>query len=122
MKSVLIVLVAVFAIPLLTLATLYVRGGKVVIVHNDGTASFETSQMIGSDAYMERTPSRVVQPKDYTWIMFYPHLKGPLKLRCVDGGGLSLIQLGPDAPTAMLYADVTLAGCSHLVKRSGFSL
>ena len=121
MKTVLTVFVVVFAIPLLTLASLYVRGGKVVIVHNDGTASFETSQMIEVDTFMEKTPSRVVQPKDYVWIMFYPHLKGPLKLRCVDGGGLSLIQLGPDAPTAMLYANVTLAGCSHLVKRSGFS-
>lgn len=122
MKTVLTVFLIVFAIPLLTLASLYVRGGKVVIVHNDGTASFETSQMIEVDTFMEKTPSRVVQPKDYVWIMFYPHLKGPLKLRCVDGGGLSLIQLGPDAPTAMLYADVTLDGCSHLVKRSGFSL
>jgi hypothetical protein len=122
MKTALVVFAVLFGIPLLTLATLYVRGGKVVIVHNDGTASFETSQMISIDGFMEKTPSEVVQPKDYTWIMFYPHLKGPLKLRCVDGSGLSLIQLGPDAPTAMLYANVTLDGCGHLVKRSGFSL
>jgi hypothetical protein len=122
MKTVLIVLAVVFTIPLLTLVTLYLRGGKVVIVHNEGAASFESSTMISVDGYLEKTESRVVQPKDTVWLMFYPHLKGPVRLRCVDGNGLSLISLGPNDEARMLYADITLDGCRRIVKRSGFTL
>jgi hypothetical protein len=120
MKTVLIVLAVVLTIPLLTAATLYLRGGKVVIVRNAGAAGFETSAMIKVDGFDERTPTEVLDAGKTTWFMFYPKLKGPLQLRCVDSGGLSLIQLGPLAPTRLLYADVTLNGCRNLVKRSGF--
>lgn len=122
MKSLLIVLAVVFTIPLLTLATLYVRGGKVVVVHNTGQASFETAAMISVDGYDERTPVKTLDAGKITWFMFYPKLKGPLQLRCVDGSGLALIQLGPLKPTRLLHADVTLNGCHELVKRGGFDL
>jgi len=119
MKTVLIALAVVFTIPLLTFATLYLRAGKVVIVHNEGKASFETSTMIEVDGYMEKTESRVVQPKDYVWLFFYPTLKGPVRIRCVDGSGLALISPGPDDRARMLYSNITLDGCRNLVKRAG---
>jgi hypothetical protein len=121
MKSLLIAFAVVFTIPLLTLGSLYLRSGKVVIVHNAGATSFETSTMIEVDGYREKTESRTVEPNGYVWLFFYPHLKGQMRIRCVDGKGLALISPGPDDRARMLYADVTLDGCSRVVSRSGFA-
>lgn len=122
MKTLLIVLAAIFTIPLLTLGTLYLRSGKIVIVHNAGAASFETSTMIQVGDYREKTESRTVAPKDYVWLMFYPRLKGRVRIRCIDGNGLALISPGPNDEARMLFADITLDGCGRLVSRRGFTL
>ncbi|HWA89254.1 MAG TPA: hypothetical protein VG889_04420 [Rhizomicrobium sp.] len=122
MKAVLIALVAIFAIPLLTLGSLYLRAGKVVIVRNAGAASFETSETIEVGGYREKTDTRTVQPGDTAWLFFYPHLKGRVRIRCVDADGLALISPGPNDTARMLFTDVTLDGCRRIVARRGFAL
>ena len=121
MKTFLITLAVLFTIPLLTLGSLYLRSGKVVIVHNAGATSFETSTMIEVDGYREKTESRAVAPGDTVWLFFYPHLKGQMRIRCVDSSGLALISPGPDDRARMLYANVVLDGCNRVVSRSGFA-
>ncbi|MBV8977059.1 MAG: hypothetical protein JO261_15690 [Alphaproteobacteria bacterium] len=122
MRSVLVILAAVLIVPLFTLGVLYARGGKVVVVHNSGASSLEAQVRGESQGYVENTDKRTVHAGSWDWMIFFPRIAGPLALHCVDGGGLSLTQLGPNAPPRFLYASVTLQGCGHVAQRSGWGL
>jgi hypothetical protein len=122
MKTALSIIIVVFAIPLIAFVTFYVAGGKVILVHTDGTASFEVTARTGDGAVIEDSDKRVVDTGKLDWMIIFPKTKGAMRLRCIDNSGLATIQLGPDAPTRFLYANVTLAGCHNLERRSGFSL
>ena len=122
MKTFLSILIVVFALPLATFAVLWLKGGKVLIVHNTGTASFEVTGRIDNGPEVENTDKRVVAAGQWDWLIFFPQTKGAMHLRCIDGAGLSTIQLGPDAPSRFLYSNVSLQGCGRVEKKSGFTL
>ncbi|GEM_PF-4291775 len=122
MRTVLSILIVVLAIPLATFAVLWLRDGKVLVVHNTGTASFEVTGRTENGPTVEYTDKRVVPAGKWDWMIFFPKMQGAMHLRCIDGGGLSTVQLGPDAPTRFLYSNVTLQGCGHVEHKSGFTL
>ena len=122
MRFALGLIAAVLAVPLLTLAVLYACAGKVVVLHDTGPQSFEAYVHSEDGPYFENTDRRRVKAGSWDWLIFFPKIKGPLSLRCVDGGGRSSVPIGPLAPPRFLYASVTLKGCGHVVSRSGFGL
>jgi hypothetical protein len=122
MRTLLSILIVVLAIPLATFVVLWIREGKVLVVHNTGTGSFEVTGRVENGADVENTDKRVVPAGGWDWMIFFPKTKAAMHLRCIDGSGLSTIELGPDAPTRFLYSNVTLQGCGHVEQKSGFSL
>jgi hypothetical protein len=121
MRAVLIVAAVVLTIPLLTLAVLYARAGKVVIVRNQGASSIEIGEMISDGLYVERTDRKVLPAGETTWSFFFPKTKGALKLSCVGGGTTATISLGVQ-PSKLLFSRVVLDGCNRIVSRSAFAL
>jgi hypothetical protein len=120
-KNIAVIAAVVFTIPLLALAVLYVRAGKLVAVRNDGAASIEVTQTITDGTYLEHTETKVLAPGTSTWLYFFPKIRGPLKLRCIGGGSYASISLGTD-PSRFQFSKVVLDGCSRVVSRSGFAL
>lgn len=120
-RSLLVAAAVVLAIPLLTLAVLWLRAGKVVVVHNAGQASVEVTETISDGNYVEHTDTTVLEGGKTTWLYFFPKIKGPLRLRCVGGAGVATVSLGID-PGRFLYSSVTLDSCNRVIKRSGFTL
>lgn len=127
MKAVLTIAAAILAIPLLALAVLYMRAGKVVVVRNEGAVSIKVGETVANGeiqfdgAYAERTPVTALAAGASTWSYFFPRTKGLLKLRCIDGRNFALISLGT-RPARFQFAMVTLDGCSRVVSRKGFAL
>ncbi|MBV9991189.1 MAG: hypothetical protein JOZ72_07830 [Alphaproteobacteria bacterium] len=120
-RSILVVVAVVLAIPLLALLVLWLRAGKVVVVQNVGSTGIEVTETISDGNYVEHTDATVLGPGKTTWLYFFPKIKGPLLLRCVGAGSSARVSLGID-PGRFLYSNVTLDGCDRVVRRSGFTL
>ena len=120
-RSMLVIAAAVLTIPLIALAVLWLRAGKVVIVHNSGSASVELTEMINDGTYVEHTDTTTLEGGRTTWLYFFPKIKGPLVLRCVGGGNFATISLGID-PSRLLFSSLDLDSCNRVVRRSGFTL
>jgi len=121
MKRVLIVLVVLFAIPLLSLLYMYSRSAKVLVVSNEGTSSIEISEYVSDGSYVERTDKTALAAGQSTWLYFYPKVEGRLVLRCAGGGAAADVSLGTKA-TRFVFSRVTLDACNRVVSRGGFSL
>jgi len=127
MRAVFIVAAVVLTIPLLTLAVLYARAGKVVIVRNAGTETIAVGETIATGpfyldgAYAERTSVTTLPAGASTWSYFFPKTNGPLELRCMDGRRVMLITLGAK-PARLQISRVVLDGCGRVVARNGFAL
>jgi hypothetical protein len=119
-KNLLIVAVVVLTIPLLAVAVLWLRAGKVISVRNDSDTRVEITATVSDGVYVEHTETKTLDSGGSAWFYFFPKITGALALRCVGGGRFGTISLGAE-PARFQYSGVVLDSCDSMAKISGLA-
>jgi hypothetical protein len=112
-RTILIALAVLFGIPLAAFVYISATGGKVVFVHNATGGDIQVSAVATDGRYVEREEPKPLEAKGFTWIIFFPRVKGGLNLSCTGDKGMAVTVLGtPEAPAPM-FSNVTLTSCAY---------
>jgi hypothetical protein len=121
-RRLVIVLAAVPAAAVLTLAGLEILNGKIALVRNAGTEKIGISLTVSSGNAVERSESRSVAAGGMGWIAFFPRSRGLLLLRCESGRHRAIVSLGGGGLGGASISSLRLNGCQGVLSRRGLTL
>ena len=112
LRTVLLLAAVALSIPLFVLLMMYLSGGKLAIVRNDGTQSVAVQAVVHNGVAVERTTAKAIQPHGLGWIVFFPRLEGGLTIFCRASTAFATRAISSVAEGTPAYSSATFASCN----------